>query len=160
MSSHNRLLFSFIVVLLPILLYSIFRFSIGPLLGSIENQHSFSNPEAGILLSSALALTGIGVALSSPLSRKYGETTTASIGLLVFSIALAASVLLENKFLFSSFFSLSGLGAGLMTTPTYSLAATLLPNRKGTAIGFVSAAYNLGGLFGPAFSGFLLNYFG
>jgi MFS family permease len=151
---------SFVAILLPILLYSIFRFAIGTLVPTLETAFSISNSGVGYLLSASLAATGVGTALSGFSSPRIGEQRTALLGLLIFSIPLAIGVILGSFGGFSVFFVLSGLGGGLMTTPTYSIAATLLPKRKGTAIGFVSASYNLGGFIGPSLCGSFLNYYG
>ena len=159
-ANTRKFAFSFIAVLLPILLYSIFRFAIGTLVPTLESVFSLSNSGVGYLLSISLAATGIGTALSGFSSPRIGEQRTALVGMLIFSIPLAIGAILGSFAIFSVFFVMSGLGSGLMTTPTYSVAATLLPKRKGTAIGLVSAAYNLGGFIGPSLCGSFLNYYG
>lgn len=47
-----------------------------------------------------------------------------------------------------------------MTTPTYSLAASILSNRRGSAISFATAIFNVGGLVGPAAVGSMLVLYG
>ncbi len=158
--TKRKTTFRFIAVLLPILVYSLFRFSVGPLLPSIQSTFSISVAVSGALVSASTAAVGIGTGLSGYLVSKIGEQKTVLLGLTIFSIALGASGLFRNIASFAPFFVLSGLGGGLMTTPTYSIAAGLFPERKGTAIGFVSASYNLGGFIGPTLSGVLLNYVG
>ncbi len=150
----------FIAVLLPILVYSLFRFSVGPLLPSIQNTFSISVAASGTLVSASTAFVGIGTGLAGYLVSKLGEQKTVFLGLIIFSIPLGASALIRNFALFAPLFVFSGLGGGLMTTPTYSIAAAMFPKRKGTAIGFVSSSYNLGGFIGPTLSGVLLNYLG
>jgi len=43
-----------------------------------------------------------------------------------------------------------------MTPPVYTIANSLLPKRRGTAVSMVTAAYNLGGLIGSPIVGYLL----
>jgi len=160
LSSKKSSPLRFVAVLLPILVYSLFRFSVGPLLPSIQDTFSISVAVSGTLVSASSAAVGIGTALSGYLVSKFGEQKTVFIGLIIFSIPLGASGLIKNFALFAPLFVFSGLGGGLMTTPTYSIAAAMFPKRKGTAIGFVSASYNLGGFIGPTLSGVLLNYLG
>jgi MFS family permease len=133
---------------------------VGPLLPTIQDTFSISVAISGALVSASTASVGVGTGLTGLFVRKFGEQKTVLLGMIIFSVPLGASALLRNFSLFAPLFIASGLGGGLMTTPTYSIAAALFPKRKGTAIGFVSASYNLGGFIGPTLSGVLLNYLG
>jgi MFS family permease len=133
---------------------------VGPLLPSIQDTFSISVAVSGTLVSASTAFVGIGTGLAAYLVSKIGEQKTVLLGFLIFSIPLGASGFIRNFDLFAPLFVFSGLGGGLMTTPTYSISAAMFPKRKGTAIGFVSASYNLGGFIGPTLSGVLLNYLG
>jgi predicted MFS family arabinose efflux permease len=160
LTTGQRNFVRFVAVILPILLYSIFRFSVGPLLPSIQSVFLISVAASGTLVSASTIAVAVGTGLSGYLVSKFGEQKTVFAGLVVFSIPLGASVITRNFGLFAPLFVASGLGSGLMTTPTYSIAAAMFPERKGTAVGFVSASYNLGGFIGPSLAGVLLNYLG
>lgn len=149
-----------VAVLLPILLYALFRFSVGPLLPGIQNSLYTSVAIIGTLTSASTLDIGIGTAITGYFVSKIGEQKTVVLGLVIFSLALGASSFARTLAFFAPFFIISGLGCGLMTTPTYSMAATIFPSRKGAAIGLVSATFNLGGFVGPTFSGILLSYLG
>jgi len=143
--------------MLPLFVYSLFRFSIGIMLPVLQNVYSMSNSTAGILGSASVAATGIGVGMSGILSEKSNEKTVCFGGMLIFAIPLGLSLSSTNFVFFATLLILSGLGSGLMTTPIYTLAGNLFPKRRGTAIGVLSSGYNLGGFIGPTMTGFFIS---
>ncbi|MDG6997817.1 MAG: MFS transporter [Nitrososphaerota archaeon] len=151
---------SLLAVLLPILLYSIFRFSVGPILPSMQAAYAISYASAGYIVSLSIGMVGIGTGISGIIARRFGDRNTVLFGLLLFAFpVIVLTILSSNYLIFATLFIFSGLGCGLMTTPTYSIAATIFPHRKGAAIGFVSAAYNIGAFIGPVLTGSLSGYF-
>lgn len=148
------------LAVLPTFTYALFRFSIGVIIPDFERVYKVSDPVAGLLLSAYIGCITLGVILAGYIAAKYGEVRTIIIGLILFSIPIAGLTFSSGLPAFSLLFLVGAVGAGIMTTPTYSLAASVLSKRKGTAISLVTASFNVGGLMGPALAGVMLAVYG
>jgi MFS family permease len=82
------------------------------------------------------------------------------VGLLTFTVSIGAIAIPDNLYEFSALFFLASFGGGLVIPGTYSLVGRMLPRRRGFAVGFVTSAYNLGGLVGPPLVTFVLITYG
>ncbi|MBI3116481.1 MAG: MFS transporter [Thaumarchaeota archaeon] len=148
------------LAVLPTFTYALFRFSIGVIIPDFERVYKVSDPVAGVLLSAYIGCITMGVILAGYIAAKYGEVRTIIIGLVLFSIPIAGLTFSSGLPAFSLLLLVGAVGAGIMTTPTYSLAASVLSRRKGTAISLVTASFNVGGLMGPALTGVMLAVYG
>lgn len=149
-----------VAVLLPALLYSFYRFSIGALVPSFEATFSVSDVTVGEIVSVSVGLVALGVFAGGVLAQRLGDARTVLLGLAVFTVSeglvLAASELAE----FSAVFFAASFGIGLVITPSYGVIALLLPERRGLAVSLVSTAYSSGGFVGPSLAGYLVVYHG
>lgn len=146
-------------VALPTLVYGMFRFSIGILIPKIESQYSINDSVMGLIVSISVGVVGIGVFVSSYVAERYGERKTILLGLTLFTVPLVGMSFNASLVTFSLLLMLSSLGSGLFIPAVYGAVSLLLPKRRGVGAGFVSSAYNLGGLVGPALIGYLLLYY-
>src|ERR1700730_14835294 len=137
-------------MMLPSFVYGFFRFSTGFLIPKLEEVYSIKDATAGGLISLSVGFVTIGVFLSGYSSRRYGDRHTIILGFLIFAVAIGVIVVPGNLYEFSAMFLFASLGGGLMIPASYSLAGRMLPKRKGIGVGFVTSAYNLGGLVGPS----------
>lgn len=148
------------LAVLPTFTYALFRFSIGVIIPDFERVFGVTDPIAGLLLSAYIGCITLGVILAGYMAAKYGEVRAIIIGLILFSIPIAGLTFSSGLPAFSLLLLVGAVGGGIMTTPTYSLAASVLSKRKGTAISFVTASFNVGGLVGPALAGVMLAVYG
>lgn len=148
------------LAVLPTFIYALFRFSTGVIIPDFERVYGVADPVAGLLVSASIGCITLGVILAGYMAAKYGELRAIIIGLILFSIPVAALAFSSGLPAFSLLFLVGAVGGGIMTTPTYSLAASVLSKRKGTAISFVTASFNVGGLVGPALAGVMLAVYG
>jgi MFS family permease len=155
-----RRLASMAALVLPAFLYGLYRFSVGVLVPSMESAYSMSDAAAGGVVSASVAMVGIGVIGSGYLGQRYGDLKVILAGFLVFSVSMAMVALTSSLIPFSSLFLLAALGSGLMITPSYGVAASLYPNRKGFAASFVTSFYSFAGFVGPTTTGYLLAEYG
>jgi len=157
---ERRTALGLVAVLLPPLLYSFYRFSIGALVPAFESTYSISDATAGGVISASVGLVAIGVFGGGLLAQRLGDARTILLGLVIFSIFEGAVVAAQSLWEFSAFFFVASFGTGLIITPSYGVIASLLPGRRGLAVSLISAAYSSGGFVGPSLAGFLLVYRG
>lgn len=157
---ERRTALGLVAILLPPLLYSFYRFSIGALVPAFESTYSISDATAGGVISASVGLVAIGVFGGGLLAQKLGDARTILLGLVIFSIFEAAVVAAQGLWEFSAFFFVASFGTGLVITPSYGVIASLLPGRRGLAVSLISAAYSSGGFVGPSLAGYLLVYRG
>lgn len=157
---ERRTALGLVAVLLPPLLYSFYRFSIGALVPAFESTYSLSDATAGGVISASVGLVAIGVFGGGLLAQRLGEARTILLGLVIFSASEAAVVAARSLWEFSAFFFVASFGTGLVITPSYGVIASLLPGRRGFAVSLISAAYSSGGFVGPSLAGYLLVYRG
>jgi len=160
MGMERRTALGLVAVLLPPLLYSFYRFSIGALVPAFESTYSISDATAGGVISASVGLVAIGVFGGGLLAQRLGDARTILLGLVIFSIFEGAVVAAQSLWEFSAFFFVASFGTGLIITPSYGVIASLLPGRRGLAVSLISAAYSSGGFVGPSLAGFLLVYRG
>lgn len=149
-----------VAVLLPALLYSFYRFSIGALIPSFEATYSITDVTTGEIVSASVGLVAIGVFGGGLLAQKLGDARTVLMGLVIFSVFEAAVVVAPALWEFSAVFFVASFGIGLVITPSYGVIASILPERRGLAVSLVSAAYSSGGFVGPSLAGYLVVYHG
>jgi len=157
---ERRRALALVAVLLPALLYSFYRFSIGALVPSFEATYSISDATAGGVISASVGLVAIGVFVGGLLAQRLGDVRTILLGLAIFTVFEAAVLLAHNLWEFSAVFFAASFGTGLVITPSYGVIASILPERRGLAVSLISAAYSSGGFVGPSLAGFLLVYRG
>ncbi len=148
-----------LAVALPAFVYGIYRFSIGVVVPEIEGAYSINDSTMGAIISVSVGVVGIGVFLSGNWIEKYGPGPTLLSGLGIFLLPLVAISSGVGLYAFTGLFLISSFGSGLMITPSFSIVAVLLPQRRGIGAGLVTSSYNIGGLVGPAAVGYLLLYF-
>jgi MFS family permease len=146
--------------MLPSFVYGFFRFSTGFLIPKLEEIYSISDATAGGVVSLSVGSVTIGVFLSGFSARRYGDKNTIILGFLIFAAGIGMIAILDNLYEFIALFLLGSFGGGLTIPASYSLAGRMLPKRKGIGVGFVTSAYNLGGLVGPSSITFLLVSYG
>jgi predicted MFS family arabinose efflux permease len=146
-------------VALPPLVYGMFRFSIGVLVPKIESQYAINDSVMGLIVSISVGIVGIGVFASSSVAERYGERMTILLGLTLFSVPLIGVPFSASLVAFSLLVMMSSLGSGLFIPAVYGAVALLMPKRRGIGAGIVSSTYNVGGLLGPAVTGYLLLFF-
>jgi MFS family permease len=157
---ERRRVLGIVAILLPPLLYSFYRFSIGALVPAFEATYSISDATAGGVISASVGLVAIGVFGGGLLAQKLGDVRTILLGLVIFTVSEAAVVATRSLWEFSAFFFIASFGTGLVITPSYGVIALLLPGRRGFAVSLISAAYSSGGFVGPSLAGYLLVYRG
>jgi MFS family permease len=158
---ERRRALGIIAILLPPLLYSFYRFSIGALVPPLEATYSISDATAGEVVSASVGLVALGVFGGGLLAQRLGDAGTIMLGLVVFCLSEAAVVVSGQSLLaFSSLFFLASLGIGMVITPSYGIIASLLPGRRGLAVSLLSASYSSGGFVGPSLAGYLLVSYG
>jgi len=157
---ERRTALGLVAILLPPLLYSFYRFSIGALVPTFESTYSISDATAGGVISASVGLVAIGVFGGGLLAQRLGDARTILLGLVIFSASEAAVVAARSLWEFSAFFFLASFGTGFVITPSYGVIASLLPGRRGLAVSLISAAYSSGGFVGPSLAGYLLVYRG
>ena len=157
---ERRTALGLVAILLPPLLYSFYRFSIGALVPAFESTYSVSDATAGGVVSASVGLVAIGVFGGGLLAQRLGDARTILLGLVIFSASEAAVVAAGSLWEFSAFFFAASFGTGLVITPSYGVIASLLPGRRGLAVSLISAAYSSGGFVGPSLAGYLLVYRG
>jgi len=157
---ERRTALGIVAILLPPLLYSFYRFSIGALVPAFESTYSISDATAGGVISASVGLVAIGVFGGGLLAQRLGDARTILLGLVIFSASEAAVVAARSLWEFSAFFFFASFGTGLVITPSYGVIASLLPGRRGLAVSLISAAYSSGGFVGPSLAGYLLVYRG
>jgi DHA1 family inner membrane transport protein len=155
-----RRLATILALALPGFLYGVYRFSVGVLVPGLESVYSVGDASAGAVVSISVGLVGLGVIVSGYLAQRYGDLKIILVGFLLFALSMGAITLASGLLFFSLLFLLASFGSGLMITPSYGLAASVFPERKGLAASFVSASYNFAGFVGPALTGYLLTYYG
>ncbi len=148
------------VAILPNFTYALFRFSTGVIIPDFEKVYKVADPVAGLLVSASIGCVTLGVILAGYMAAKYGELRAIIVGLILFSVPIGGLAFSSGLTAFSLLFLIGAVGGGIMSTPTYSLAASMLSKRKGTAISFVTASFNVGGLVGPALAGVMLTAYG
>ncbi|MDA4115039.1 MAG: MFS transporter [Thaumarchaeota archaeon] len=157
---ERRKALGIVAILLPPLLYSFYRFSIGALVPAFESTYSVSDATAGGVISASVGLVAIGVFGGGLLAQRLGDARTILLGLVIFSASEAAVLAARSLWEFSALFFLASFGTGLVITPSYGVIASLLPGRRGLAVSLISAAYSSGGFVGPSLAGYLLVYRG
>jgi DHA1 family inner membrane transport protein len=157
---NSRRIATILALVLPSFMYGLYRFSVGVLLPGLEAVYTVNDATAGLVVSASVGLVGLGVIGSGVLAQRYGDVKVILAGFLLFSFPMAAIVVSNSLLLFSLLFLLASFGSGLMITPSYGLAASLFPNRKGFAVSFVTSGYNFAGFVGPSTAGYLLTTYG
>ncbi|MDG7022874.1 MAG: MFS transporter, partial [Nitrososphaerota archaeon] len=149
-----------VAVLLPALLYSFYRFSIGALVPSFEATYSIGDAVVGEIVSASVGLVALGVFAGGVLAQRLGDARTVSAGLVAFTVSEALVLAAPALWEFCAVFFGASFGIGLVITPSYGVIARLLPERRGLAVSLVSAAYSSGGFVGPSLAGYLAVYHG
>jgi MFS family permease len=149
-----------VAILLPPLLYSFYRFSIGALVPAFETTYSVSDAVAGEIVSASVGLVAIGVLSGGLLAQRLGDARTILMGLMIFAIFEAAVPAATLLWEFSAVFFVASFGIGMVITPCYGVIASILPERRGLAVSLLSAAYSSGGFIGPSLSGYLVVFRG
>jgi len=147
-------------LVLPSFLYGFYRFSVGVLVPSLEGVYSVGDATAGGVVSASVGLVGLGVIGSGYLAQKFGDLKVILAGFLIFSLSMGATTLTRGLLPFSVFFLLASFGSGLCITPSYGVASSFFPERKGFAASFVTSFYSFAGFVGPSSTGFLLTNYG
>lgn len=155
----SRTYFALCVIILPPITYALYRYSIGIIIPEFELAYSINDSLMGGIISASIGIVALGAFASSSAARKYGEQRTILLGLSIFSIPLISIGFSKTLLEFLFLFMLASLGGGLMTPPVYTVALSLLPKRRGTAVSIVTAAYNFGGLIGSPIVGYLLVHY-
>lgn len=149
-----------VAVLLPALLYSFYRFSIGALVPSFEATYSITDVTVGEIVSASVGLVAMGVFGGGLLAQKLGDARTVLLGLVIFTVFEAGVLAAPALWEFSAVFFAASFGIGLVITPSYGVIASILPERRGLAVSLISAAYSSGGFVGPSLAGYLVVYHG
>lgn len=157
---EGRRVLAVAAILMPPLLYSFYRFSIGAFVPAFETVFSVRDATAGEVVSASVGLVALGVFSGGLLAQRLGEVRTVLLGLVVFCVSEGAVAETRSLGVFSAVFFLASLGIGMVITPCYAIVASLLPERRGLAVSLLSAAYSSGGFVGPSLAGFLIVYYG
>jgi predicted MFS family arabinose efflux permease len=124
-------------------------FDTGPALPSIGDTFSVGTAELGLLVAAFLIGAGLFQVPAGVLARKYGARAISIAGVVLLSVAGAASALAPS---FDALFVLrlaAGFGAGLFFSPAIGLVASLYPaGRKGLPVGTFSSAFSAGAALG------------
>lgn len=137
------------VAILAVLLYAMFRFSIGVALPQIGLDFGLDSVGEGLLVTIPLAATASMIALAGYLADRFGEKIVLISGVVIYSAGLLLAVSATDHLFFLSMLTINGLGSGLMLTPLYSLVGRMVPARRGFGISLISGLYNTGGFVGP-----------
>jgi len=155
-----RRLATILALVLPSFMYGVYRFSVGVLVPGLESVYAIDDATAGLVVSASVGFVGLGVIGSGYLAQRFGDVKAILAGFLLFSVPMGVTAVASNLPVFSGLFLVASFGSGLMITPSYGLASTLIPQRKGFAVSFVTSGYNFAGFVGPSTTGYLLTTYG
>ena len=150
---ERRTALGLVAVLLPPLLYSFYRFSIGALVPAFEATYSVNDATAGEVVSASVGLVAIGVFGGGLLAQRLGDARTILLGLVIFSASEAAVVAAGSLWEFSAFFFVASFGTGLVITPSYGVDRLPPPGPEGPRREPHQRRLQLGGLRRPVARG-------
>ena len=156
----RRNLLRIAALVLPAFLYGLYRFSVGVLVPAFETTYGINDATAGEVVSASVGMVGLGVISSGYLAQRFGDQKAIVAGFLIFSVPMGIITLGGGLAPFSALFLVAGFGSGLMITPSYGVAASLFPDRKGFAASFVTSFYSFAGFIGPSSASYLLSTYG
>ena len=109
----------------------------------------------------AYQLTNIGLSMIfGRLGDIWGRERVFGLGFLVFSVTSLLCGLSQSVLQIVSFRLLEGVGSAMIQSSARALAAEAVPEElAGRAQGFMTTAHHTGFMLGPAFGGFMIDYF-
>jgi EmrB/QacA subfamily drug resistance transporter len=109
----------------------------------------------------AYQLTNIGLSMIfGRLGDLWGREKVFGVGFLVFSVTSLLCGLSQSVLQLVSFRLLEGVGSAMLQSSARALAAEAVPEEiAGRAQGFMTTAHHTGFLLGPAYGGFMIDYF-
>ncbi len=109
----------------------------------------------------AYQLTNIGLSMIfGRLGDIWGRERVFGLGFMVFSLTSLLCGLSQSVLQLIGFRLLEGVGAAMIQSSSRALAAEAVPEElAGRAQGFMTTAHHTGFLLGPAFGGFMIDYF-
>lgn len=111
------------------------------------------------VLSSYVLVWGALILPAGRFGNIYGQRTTLFVGLFLFLLGSAVAGISGNIDVLIFGRIIQGVGAAVFSTPCYSIIFSIMPdNRKGIALGIISAVGSLGLAVGPTISGLILDY--
>lgn len=117
------------------------------------------------ILSGAIAIfgiiTAIGFLLAGRFCDKFGAPCVMRVSVPLVGLGIVLVGLAQNVVQLYAAFAIYSIGlSGVSLVPINVLVSTWFGDRRGRAVGLLSAGVSLGGFGGPLFSGFLLTRFG
>jgi EmrB/QacA subfamily drug resistance transporter len=109
----------------------------------------------------AYQLTNIGLSMIfGRLGDIWGREKVFALGFMVFSLTSLLCGLSQTLLQLVSFRLLEGVGSAMLQSSSRALAAEAVPDElAGRAQGFMTTAHHTGFMLGPAFGGFMIDYF-
>jgi EmrB/QacA subfamily drug resistance transporter len=109
----------------------------------------------------AYQLTNIGLSMIfGRLGDMWGREKVFVLGFLIFSVTSLLCGLSQSVLQLVSFRLLEGVGSAMLQSSARALAAEAVPEElAGRAQGFMTTAHHTGFLLGPAYGGFMIDYF-
>jgi EmrB/QacA subfamily drug resistance transporter len=109
----------------------------------------------------AYQLTNIGLSMIfGRLGDIWGRERVFGLGFLVFSVTSLLCGLSQSVLQLVSFRLMEGVGSAMLQSSARALAAEAVPDElAGRAQGFMTTAHHTGFMLGPAFGGFMIDYF-
>jgi MFS family permease len=114
----------------------------------------------GLFAASFSIAAFIGSRFITPIIRKVGQTRMPFVGATLLSFSFALIWLIPNWIGLLAGFLVMGVGFSLIHTVLQTYATELLPAARGTCMSLFAFSFFLGNGIGPAFLGWIYEYFG
>lgn len=129
------------------------------LLSDVRKEYGYTIYDAGLL--STIFTLGLAVAgiPTGYLLTKMSRKAVLQLGILIFSVGTAATVLAYGFTDMLIYRAVTGIGEAMQVTVLIAICANYFSNYRSAAVGTLSFTYGIGAIIGPVLAGFLLSYY-
>ena len=146
---RNKAVILFLISSLSIYItISVFRFSLGIVIPSMEAEFNISTLYQGLLISTNLIGALIISFFTGTISDKINIDRTIILGTLLMSTAYFLIGYASNYIIIITLVFVTGVGMGILVPSVYSKMGTILPKHRGLLIGISNTIFTIGGFIG------------
>jgi len=145
----NKAVITFLIASLSVYItISVFRFSIGIVIPSMEAEFNISTLYQGLLISTNLIGALIISLFTGTISDKINIDRTIILGTVLMSTAYLLIGYASNYIIIIILVFVTGVGMGILVPSVYSKMGTILPKHRGLLIGISNTIFTIGGFIG------------
>ena len=145
----NKSIIIFLITSLSVYItISVFRFSLGIVIPSMEAEFNISTLYQGLLISTNLIGALIISLFTGTISDKINIDRTIILGTLLMSTAYLLIGYANSYIIIIILVFVTGVGMGILVPSVYSKMGTILPKHRGLLIGISNTIFTIGGFIG------------